>query len=184
MKTLIFNGSPRIHGDTTSLIERLRENLEGQVMQVDAYTCGIKPCMDCRYCWKSPGCCIQDEMQEVYRYIEACDNIVIASPIYFSEIAGQLLAVASRLQAYYTSRQFRKEELIRKTKKGAVILVGGGDGTITKPYETAVTLLHHMNAYEIHPVVFSHGTNNRPAIDDPAAVEGVLDICKYFRAIH
>ena len=86
MKTLIFNGSPRKNGNTVSLINRLMELMDGEFKVVDAYRSNISPCMDCRYCWKQPGCAIDDEMQEVYRYIEECDNIVIASPIYFSEL--------------------------------------------------------------------------------------------------
>ena len=28
-------------------------------------------------------------MQEIYKYIQECDNIMIASPLYFSELTGQ-----------------------------------------------------------------------------------------------
>lgn len=48
------------------------------------------------------------------------------------------------MQTYFCARFFRKEEPIEKPKKGAVILVGGGDGRIAKPYETACTLLRHV----------------------------------------
>ena len=74
---------------------------------------------------------------------------------------------------------FRKEELSIKPKRGAVILVGGGDGKIEKPYETACTLLHHMNCYDIHEVVCSFNTNVVPAIEDEAAVDGVRRIAEF-----
>ena len=178
MKTLIFNGSPRKKGETVSLINRLMELMDGEFKVVDAYRSNISPCMDCRYCWKQPGCAIDDEMQEVYRYIEECDNIVIASPIYFSELTGKILDVASRLQTYFCAGYFRKEELNIKPKKGAVILVGGGDGRIEKPYETACTLLHHMNCRDIHEVVCSFNTNVVPALQDKEAVEGIESIAR------
>ena len=148
MKTLILNGSPRITGDTSQLIEKVTEKLWGEYRIVDAYRCNISPCIDCRYCWGKRGCAINDEMQEIYGYIQDCDNVLIASPIYFSELTGKLLDVGSRLQTYWCARYFRKEEPVMK-KKGAVILVGGGDGNINKPYDTACTLLHHMNCYNI-----------------------------------
>ena len=66
-----------------------------------------------------------------------------------------------------------------KPKKGAVILVGGGDGRIEKPFETACTLMHHMNCYDIHDVVCSFNTNVVPAIEDEKALEGVKDIAKF-----
>ena len=180
MKTLIFNGSPRPAGDTVSLIKRLTEKLEGEYKVVDAYRSNISPCLDCRYCWKNPGCAIQDEMQDVYRYMEDCDNIVIASPIYFSELTGKILDVGSRLQTYFCARFFRKEDLKIKPKKGAVILVGGGDGRIEKPYETACTLLHHMNCNDIHDVVCSFNTNAVPAAEDEKALDGVRQITEFF----
>lgn len=101
MKTLIFNGSPRKDGDTGSLINKVTNAIKGDYKIVNAYTCNISACIDCRFCWKNQGCVIQDEMQDVYAYIQECDNILIASPIYFSELTGKLLDVGSRLQTYF-----------------------------------------------------------------------------------
>ena len=179
MKTLILNGSPRVSGDTVSLIKQITSGLRGDTKIVNAYYCDISPCIDCRYCWKNSGCSINDEMQDVYKYIEECDNIVIASPIYFSELTGKLLDVGSRLQTYFCGKFFRKEELNSKPKKGAVILVGGGDGRIEKAFETACTLLHHMKCFDIHDVVYSHNTNLVPALDDEKTVKGINDIIKF-----
>lgn len=171
MKTLIFNGSPRRNGDTVSLIHYVTSNLKGEFKIVNAYFDTISPCIDCRYCWKSNGCAIDDEMRQVYAYIEECDNILIASPIYFSELTGKLLDIASRLQMYYCAKHFRKEMLIEKTKTGAIILVGGGDGRPEKAVDTACTILHLMNCSVICEPVISHQTNVCPAKEDP----GVLD---------
>jgi multimeric flavodoxin WrbA len=180
MKTIIFNGSPRKEGDTVSLINKVIENLNGEYKIINAYDCGIHPCIDCRYCWENEGCCIDDEMQEVYKYIKDCDNVLIASPIYFSELTGALLNVGSRLQTYFCARFFRKIIPIEKSKKGAVIIVGGGDGSSDKAYYTACCLLHHMNAYDILSAVVTHNTNNRLAEKDETALEGVRDIIRFF----
>lgn len=180
MKTLIFNGSPRAKGDTVSLIKELTEHLEGEYKIVDAYRSHIAPCIDCRYCRENAGCAFKDEMNEVYDNIEDCDNIVIASPIYFSELTGKMLDVGSRLQTYYCARHFRGEEPIVKSKKGAVILVGGGDGKPDIAYGTAVTLLHQMNAFDIHEPVISHNTNEISAKDDEKAVAGVRSVAGFF----
>ncbi|MBE5949042.1 MAG: flavodoxin family protein [Lachnospiraceae bacterium] len=183
MKTLILNGSPRENGNTASLIDIIKEKIDGEYRVIDTYRCSISPCVDCRFCWENRGCIIDDEMQEVYDYIQMCDNILIASPIYFSELTGKLLDVGSRLQTYFSSKFFRKEEPIAKSKKGAVVLVGGGDGSISKPYETACILLHHMNCYNIHDVVFSHNTNNRPAIEDRQVHDGINSIIAFFNEV-
>lgn len=179
MKTLILNGSPRMNGDTMSLVNVIIENLKGEYKLVNAYRCDISPCIDCRYCWEHSGCAVNDEMQSVYSFIQECDNILIASPIYFSELTGKLLDVGSRLQTYFCSRYFRKEEGVVKPKKGAVILVGGGDGRMDKPYETACTLLHHMNCHDVHEAVVCHNTNERPAIMDEQVRMGIDDMIQF-----
>lgn len=180
MKTLIFNGSPRKNGDTVSLLKILTQELEGETMQVNAYSCGISPCVDCRFCWKQKGCRIDDKMQEVYEYLKDCDNVLIASPVHFSELTGCLLGVLSRLQACYCARIFCGEEMIPKEKRGAVLLVGGGDGTPDRACHTARTLLHQMRCVEIYPLVCSHGTNERPAAADEEALCGVRGITAFF----
>lgn len=180
LKTLILNGSPRKNGDTAQLIRLVTEKLAGEYKIVDAYTCGVSPCVDCRRCREQFGCAISDEMQQIYAYIQACNNILIASPIYFSELTGRLLDLGSRLQTYFCARFFRGEEAIAKSKRGAVILVGGGDGGIEKPFDTARTLLHHMRCTEIYPPVCSHNTNQIPACEDEQALSGIDGIVKFF----
>lgn len=179
MKTLIFNGSPRKKGDTVSLLKILTSQLEGEYKIVDTYCDDIKPCIDCRYCWNHQGCAIKDEMQEVYEYIQECDNIVIASPLYYSELTGPLLSVASRLQTYYCSRVFRKEVPISKLKRGGVILVGGGDGDYTKAEDTAIMLLRHLKANKRLPAILSHNTNNIPAGQDETAVFNTMELARF-----
>jgi len=180
MKTLIFIGSPRKNGDTMNLVNACLSNLVGEYKIVYTYDCNIKPCLDCRYCRENKGCCQHDGMQEIYQYIQECDNILIASPLYFSELTGQLLTVTSRLQTYFCAKFFRKEEPINRKKKGAVILVGGGDGHIENAYGTACILLHLMNARDILPAVYSHNTDNTPSINDRAALQGAKDIALFF----
>lgn len=179
MKTLIFNGSPRKKGDTMSLVNLITENIEGDFKLIDAYRCDISPCVDCRYCWKNNGCAIKDEMQEVYEYIQECDNIVIASPIYFSELTGKLLDVGSRLQTYFSAKFLRKEIPVSKPKKGAVVLAGGGSGGMDKAYDTACMLLHDMNCSDIRKVYCNH-TDRLPALENREAVEGISEIIHFF----
>lgn len=180
MKTLIFIGTPRKNGDTMALLNEFISHLNGEYKIINAYTCNISPCIDCRYCRENMGCSIKDEMQDVYDYIQQCDNVLIASPLYFSELTGQLLSITSRLQTYFSSRFFRKEIPIKKAKKGGVIIVGGGDGSIEKAYNTACILLHHMNAVDIATVVYSHKTNDIPSCEDINAMKCSKDLAGFF----
>lgn len=179
MKTLIFNGSPRPKGDTATLLARLKAQLPGEITQVDAYRCGIAPCVDCRWCWTHIGCVVQDEMQAVYQALAEADCVVIASPVYFSELTGKLLDVMSRLQMTYCARAFQGVKVLTKPKRGAVLLVGGGDGKPDRAHDTARMLLRQMACTEIHPLVCSHNTNHAPAGEDAQALAGVDSIARF-----
>lgn len=129
MKTLILNGSPRKNGDTAQLLELAKAQLQGTYHVVSAYTADIHPCIDCRHCQKQFGCIFADEMEAVYTYLKDCDRILLASPIYFSELTGSLLNVISRLQPYFYARYFRKEPIPLHIQKAVTVLVGGGTGS-------------------------------------------------------
>ena len=100
MKTLLLNGSPHPSGDTAALVAHLFSRFPEThgIHQIDAYTAGIAPCCDCRYCWRADGCCIRDSMNGLIDELDSFDNILIASPVYFSTLTPPLLSVASRLQ--------------------------------------------------------------------------------------
>lgn len=175
MKTLIFNGSPRKNGDTSKLLEKLCASLDGEVRIVRAYDCDISPCVDCRYCWKHSGCAIKDGMEEIYGWIKDCDNIVIASPVYFSTLTGPLLSLMSRVQTIFCGPFFRGEEKL-SGKRGAIIVVGGGNGKPDGAISTARMLLKEMGARDILPAVLFHDTDNRPAVEDEETCRKVEEI--------
>src|SRR5471030_444214 len=128
MKTLIINGSPRKNGDSMTLINEMRKYLEGEVKIINTYYDNISGCIDCRYCLQNQGCSINDNMQEIYKLIDEAHNIIISSPIYFSELTGSLLNFASRLQTLYASRCIRKDNKPSlKKKNGVLIISSGGD---------------------------------------------------------
>lgn len=177
MKTLIFNGSPRENGDTSFLVNELTKQLEGEVKVVETYFSFIEPCSDCRDCWKTVGCSINDEMQSIYEYIMVCDNIVIASPLHFSELTGSLLSVMSRLQSFYASKRFLDTSQVEKIKKGALILCGGGDGGTARAEETAGTLFRLLNTIKVK-TVYSLKTDDVPSKDDDKAISEIAALAK------
>ncbi len=79
-KTLIINGSPHKNGDTAYILQQIKNKLEGEVEEINAYFDKISPCIDCRHCWKQEGCAIKDGMEKIYK--DDYDTIIVASPIY------------------------------------------------------------------------------------------------------
>ncbi len=171
MKTLLVNGSPRPHGNTAELLERLAEGLPGETVLLQAYDPRFGHCTDCRWCWQHEGCAIDDGFQAVYRLLDEVDAVVLGSPLYFSEVTGGLLNFGSRLQTYYAAKYKRDQPVTLKPKRGGLILVGGGDSTdLTKARSTARTLLKLMNAPLAGEAASLH-TDDLPALQDAGALE-------------
>jgi multimeric flavodoxin WrbA len=170
MKTLIINGSPRKHGDTAALTDEFKKHIDGEVTEVWTFFNKITPCIDCRRCWKTKGCVIQDDMAVIYG--DDYENVVLASPVYFSTITPPLMAVLSRFQAYYAAKTFLKSKIEMKPKQGMLILVGGGDGSADDAIRTSKWLFNYLNA-EIKHTVFSLKTNELFAANDTDALEKV-----------
>lgn len=176
MKTLIVNGSPRKNGDSMTLVNEMLKYLDGEVRIVNAYYDNISPCVDCRYCWNNTGCCINDGMQEIYRLLNEVDNVILASPLYFSELTGELLSFASRLQCFYVSRCIRKDINFKLNKKyGALIITGGGDGSPEPAIRRANIIFRQINAESIGTVM-SLKTDEIPAKEDNKALIEAHDL--------
>jgi len=178
MKTLIFNGSPKKNGDTDALISELASHLSGEVKIISCYD-DIKPCNDCRYCWEHIGCDIDDEMQDVYRFLESCDTIVLASPIWFSSLSGPLLNLVSRIQCIWAANFFQKKAILTKKKSGALILVGAEPKTVDMPEKIAMCMMKHMSVDRSSIArIYSLNTNAVPAGKDEAALHQCREVAK------
>ena len=104
MKVLILNGSPRPKGHTKQMIGAFCEGLEAAGNEwdvMDVCKMNIRGCLDCEYCHtKGKGACIQkDEMQDVYAALAEAEMLVLASPIYYHGLSGQLKCAIDRFYA-------------------------------------------------------------------------------------
>jgi len=175
MKTLIINGSPRKTGDTAFLISEFKKHINHEIIEIFAYYDNIKPCIDCRVCAKEKGCKIYDDMQLIYA--DDFDNVVIASPLYISNLTPPLIGLASRFQAYYCAKRFLKDEFQLKKKKAALILVGGGDGNPAEAMKLSQWIFKKLNAYGFEKrIVFSLNTDEIPANKDKEAIKSLQEI--------
>ena len=177
-KTLIVNGSPRVNGDTAALVAELRRHLTGEVVEISAYRSNIAPCVDCRGCAKTAKCVVRDDMDLIYA--DDYDNVVLASPVYFMTLPGQVLNLMSRFQPQHAAMYFLNQPLSLRPNKGGLIHTAGGKGN-----EHGVA--HHVKVffrmfgaagYEEHTVK-SVKTDTLPAKDDAAAMEGVRKLAAW-----
>ena len=175
MKTLIINGSPRKTGNTAFLISEFKKHINHEVVEIFAYYDNIKSCIDCRNCTKEKGCKIYDDMQLIYA--DNFDNVVIASPLYMSNLTPPLIGLASRFQAYYCAKRFLEDEFQLAKKKAALILVGGGDGSPAEAIKLSQWIFKKLNAYDFEKrIVFSLNTDEIPTSQDMEAIKSVQEI--------
>jgi multimeric flavodoxin WrbA len=103
MKVLGIVGSPRKKGNTEILVEEVlasaREaGAETEIFLVAGKT--ISGCDGCHSCFKTGKCKIKDDMQPLYRKMEAADAIVFGTPVYFHNYTAQLKAIIDRTFCY------------------------------------------------------------------------------------
>lgn len=181
-KTLIINGSPRINGDTAALIKELRSNLDGEVVELSAYHSNINPCVDCRSCWKTVRCAVRDDMDIIYA--DDFDNVVLATPVYFMTLPGQVLNIMSRFQPQHVATFFRGDPIILKQKKAGLILTAGGKGNEAGAEHHIRVLFRQLGGkgYEEHTVK-SLKTDTLPAKDDKNALAGARGLARWLNEV-
>ena len=124
MNILILNGSPRPNGNTRKMIDAFIEGVNiaaHHATVIDICKKNIRGCLACEYCHtKGNGVCVQkDDMQEVYSRLAETEMLVIASPIYYHGISGQLKCVIDR---FYAAAYPQKPKHLKKV---AMILSSG-----------------------------------------------------------
>ena len=177
-KTLIIFGSPRPQGNTALLVQQLKSHLQGEVVELPVFHCHIAPCVDCRGCWKTARCVVQDEMENIYR--DDYDNVVIAAPVYFGTLPGAVLSVMSRMQPWHAAKFFLKKPLLQRPKKAAVLLTAGGKGNWNDARHHLGAFFRMLNArgWSNH-LICSPDTDTIPTSQDSAALDEVASLAAW-----
>ena len=101
-KIVILNGSPRPSGNTAALIEAFTKGAEqagNGVVRFDVCKMNIHPCLGCCGGGKNPEspCVQKDDMDAIYPHYKDADLVVLASPMYYWSLSGQLKCAFDRL---------------------------------------------------------------------------------------
>ena len=99
-----------------------------QVNVVNVCQKNIKGCIACEHCHtKGHGTCVQkDDIQEVYSFLKEADMLVLASPIYYHGISGQLKCAIDRFySAAYPARPPRLKKIAMFLSSGDADMYDG-----------------------------------------------------------
>lgn len=109
---LIISSSPRRGGNSDLLCDEFgkgAENAGHLVEKIALRDKNIRYCNGCGVCYTGKGCPMKDDMSEILDKMIAADVIVLASPIYFYTMCGQLKTMIDRCCSRYneiTGKEF------------------------------------------------------------------------------
>ena len=123
MNVLIINGSPRVGGNTSIALKEMeqvfaQEGIETETIQVGGKD--IRGCIACGTCFTRGKCVFDDLVNQTAPKFEACDGLVIASPVYYASANGTLVSFLDRL--FYSCR------FDKSMKVGASVVVARRGG--------------------------------------------------------
>ena len=100
MKVLMLNGSPRANGNVAIALKEMAEvfaknGIETEIIQVGNQN--IRGCMACGGCNKTGKCVFDDAVNAIAPKFEACDGLVVGSPVYYASANGTLISLLDRL---------------------------------------------------------------------------------------
>lgn len=100
MKVLMLNGSPRSNGNTAIALHEMEQIFQQNGIETEILHIGnkdIRGCVACRSCEKTGKCVFNDLVNETAPKLEACDGLVVGSPVYYASANATLVAFLTRL---------------------------------------------------------------------------------------
>lgn len=104
MKVLLLNGSPHANGSTYTALHEMEKIFAAENIQTELIHIGnkdIRGCVACGSCSKAGKCAFDDIVNETAPKFEACDGLVVGSPVYYASANATLVAFLDRL--FYSS---------------------------------------------------------------------------------
>lgn len=100
MKVLMLNGSPHQKGNTYIALQEMEKVFQAEGVETEIVHVGnqaVRGCIACGSCMKKGKCVFDDLVNETAPKFEACDGLVIASPVYYASANATLVAFLTRL---------------------------------------------------------------------------------------
>ena len=84
-------------------------------------------CNECNECKRLGRCVIEDDLTPLYDEIELADGVIVAAPVYFYSLPGQIKLFVDRFQALWARYTILKQKY-RHRGYGGVISIAGSRG--------------------------------------------------------
>jgi multimeric flavodoxin WrbA len=178
IKILGLVGSPNINGNTAKLVNAILDGATENNAEKVIYNLAslhIKGCDACGRCKESGFCLIEDDMQKIYREIEAADVIVLGSPVYMWQMTAQTKLFVDRLTAFlkpnFSSRLDNKKLIL-------VFSQGISDVEAFKPYFEYTSGLLYYLGFDVLETFIAAGTDKLEVSFRPGLLEKAREFGK------
>lgn len=129
MKVLLINGSPRADGNTFTALNEMKKIFDAEGIGAQIIHIGnkaIRGCIACGSCMEKGRCVFDDLVNETAPKFEACDGLVVGSPVYYASANATLVAFLDRL--FYSTR-------FDKTMKVGASVVAARRGGLSSTFD-------------------------------------------------
>jgi multimeric flavodoxin WrbA len=166
-------GSPRVRSNTGMLLARLLAGAEAAGARVETVQLRLLDCRSCRHCGgcdRTGLCVVQDDMGEVIGKIRAARHLVLASPIHFSGVSGEMKTMIDRGQALWVER-YRLKRIAPAGRRGVYLATcGGSDRRVFDWAKHTVLAFLNSAGFEYWGELFEANTDRPPPIGERAEV--------------
>ncbi|NLI82216.1 MAG: flavodoxin family protein [Deltaproteobacteria bacterium] len=180
MKVLGIYGSPREKGNTDLMLDAFLEGAAsagGLIQRVYVRDLRFGGCVECGGCDATGECIQDDDLVQVYPMLDEASHLVVASPIFFYGVTGQLKLLVDRSQAPYMRRDLMKKQgedpMLQSRRRGFLLSAGATKGK--RLFECAImTVKYFFDALCVHYVgeICYRAVEAKGAIREvPAALE-------------
>lgn len=123
-RIVILNGSPRQTGNTSELVKAFTEGAISAGNEVTTFHLDSMNIHGCKGCFgghsnKECPCVQKDDMKKIYPAVKEAGVIILASPLYYWNLSGQLRTAIDRLFALEEG----EENFLRAHEKSSALLM-------------------------------------------------------------
>jgi len=149
VKILGIAGSPRQAGNTFTLLQEALKGAEQAGASVEkVFLCkrNIYPCTGCEDCRKTGECCLDDNMDQLYRKVLAANGVILAAPVYFNSVNAQTKAFIDRFQCIWERKHTLGKDVTdpvtRPARRGLFLSAARSDNP--RVFEGAVKVMDNF----------------------------------------
>ena len=133
LKVLGISTSPRMNGNSDTLLRRALEGAESNGAQTEYVRLPdykIGPCTECNSCYATGRCSVEDDYQQLQEKLINTDRLIFATPIFFMTVCAQAKMLIDRCQCLWAHKYVLKKQLFtpERDRRAMVIAVGGSKG--------------------------------------------------------